>query len=232
VTAERKHKILIVEDEEDLRKGLALNLENEGFEVVQADRGDTGLDQGVKEEISLILLDVMLPGMSGFDVCRELRKKGIETPIIMLTARSEEIDRVVGLELGADDYVSKPFSVRELVARIHARLRRAPDSKSQTLVQYRFGEVEIDFEKFQATRNGEVLDLTTRELDILKLLIRRRGEVVTRDQMLDELWGYDAYPTTRTVDNHILKLRKKVEEDPANPQYILSIYGTGYKFVG
>jgi two-component system alkaline phosphatase synthesis response regulator PhoP len=179
-----------------------------------------------------VLLDIMLPGMNGLDVCSELRRKGFEAPIIMLTAKSEEVDRVVGLEIGADDYVTKPFSRRELLARIRVRLRRQPPGASEQLARYRFGQIEIDFEKCLATRNGEPLDLTAREYDILRLMIRHRGEVITRDRMLNEIWGYDAYPATRTVDSHIVKLRQKIEDDPAEPKHILSIYGEGYKFVG
>jgi two-component system alkaline phosphatase synthesis response regulator PhoP len=224
--------ILIVEDQEDLLKGLEINLTNEGYQVLKATRGDAGVNLAIKENPDLIILDVMLPGMSGLDVCRELRRKGSEVPIIMLTAKSEEIDRVLGLEIGADDYVTKPFSLRELLARIRARLRRQPPQATSTLHKYCFGRTEIDFHKLRATRDGEPLELTPRELNLLQLLIRCRGEVVTRDRMLNEVWGYETYPTTRTVDTHILKLRQKVEDDPANPQYILTIYGEGYKFVG
>lgn len=224
-------KILIVEDEEDLLKGLEINLKKEGYKVLKATHGEAGVNLAIKENPHLIILDVMLPGMSGLDVCRELREKGIDTPIIMLTAKSEEIDRVVGLEIGADDYVTKPFSLPELLARIRVRLRRQP-RKTETLARYRFGDVEIDFEKYRATRKGKPVHLTPKEFDILRLLIRCRGEVVTRDRMLDEVWGYEVYPTTRTVDNHILKLRQKLENDAVNPRYILSIYGEGYKFVG
>ena len=226
------YKILIVEDEEDLLKGLEINFTREGYRVLKATRGDVAVNLAIKENPHLIILDVMLPGMSGFDVCRELRQKAIDVPIIMLTAKSEEIDRVVGLEIGADDYVTKPFSVRELLARIRVRLRRQPPRLTETLARYRFDDVEIDFEKFRATRKGKPLELTPREFDILRLLIRCRGDVVTRDRMLDEVWGYEVYPTTRTVDTHILKLRQKVEPDPANPTFILSIYGEGYKFIG
>ena len=228
----REQRILVVEDEEDLLRGLEINLNKEGFQVLKESRGDRAVDLTIKENPDLILLDVMLPGMNGLDVCRELRKRGIETPVILLTARSEEIDKVVGLEIGADDYVTKPFSVRELVARIRVRLRRQPPSTEEGPARYRFGSVEIDFEKHLAARNGKPLELTSREYDILRFLIRHRGEVVTRDRMLDEVWGYKSYPTTRTVDNHILNLRKKVEEDPSEPRYILSMYGEGYKFVG
>jgi two-component system alkaline phosphatase synthesis response regulator PhoP len=225
------YTILIIEDEKDLLNGLALNLRNEGYQVLKASRGDEGLQLAVDAQPHLILLDVMLPQMSGLDVCHELRRKGVNTPIIMLTAKGEEVDRVVGLEIGADDYVTKPFSLRELLARIRARLRSHPQADA-SLTRYRFGDVEIDFDKLQATRRGKPVDLTPREYDILRLLIRCRGEVVTRNRLLNEVWGYEAYPTTRTVDNHILKLRKKLEDDPAAPRYILSIYGQGYKFIG
>jgi len=225
-------KILIIEDEADVLRGLEINLTREGYEVLGATSGDAGLQLAIRENPSLIILDLMLPGMSGLDVCRELRRKGLETSIIMLTAKSEEIDRVVGLEIGADDYVTKPFSLRELLARIHVQLRKTPQHSSERLARYRFNEVEVDFEKYTATRNAEPVELTAKEYEVLRLLIQRRGEVVTRDRMLNEVWGYEACPTTRTVDNHILKLRHKLEDDPANPKYILSIYGEGYKFVG
>lgn len=225
-------KILIVEDEEDVAKGLELNLKKAGYRIFQASRGDAAVDLAIKENPDLILLDVMLPGMSGFEVCRELRKKGIEAPIIMLTAKGEEIDRILGLEIGADDYVTKPFSLRELMARIGVRLRRHPPGLAKGVSKYRFGEVEIDFEKCQASRKGAPIVLTHKELDILRLFIRRRGEVVTRDLMLDEVWGYDSSSTTRTVDTHIAKLRQKLEPHPATPRYILSVYGEGYKFIG
>ncbi|MFB3903034.1 MAG: response regulator transcription factor [Acidobacteriota bacterium] len=225
------HRILIIEDEPDLRKGLEVNLSREGFKVFQANNGETGISLAIKHNPDLILLDVMMPGMNGIDVCREIRRKGLETPIIMLTARSDEIDRVVGLEVGADDYVTKPFSVRELVARIRARLRRVVKADEDGLLRYAFGNVELDFEKLQARRAGEPIDLTPREFDILRLLIQCRGEVVTRDRLLDEVWGFESFPTTRTVDNFIMKLRKKLEDNPTDPKHILSIYGEGYKFV-
>lgn len=226
------YKILIVEDEEDLLRGLEISLSKEGYKVLKATRGETGVKLAIKENPDLIILDVMLPGISGLDVCRELRQKGIDVPIIMLTAKSEEIDRVVGLEIGADDYVTKPFSLRELLARIQAQLRRQPLRPKKGPTHYCFGDVEIDFEKFRAVHKGKPLELTPKEFDILQLLIRCRGEVVTRDRLLDEVWGYETYPSTRTVDNHILKLRQKLEDDPANPRYILTAYGEGYKFVG
>jgi DNA-binding response OmpR family regulator len=226
------HNILVVEDEQDLLRGLEINLSKEGYRVLKATTGEDGLRLAIKENPHLILLDIMLPGLSGLDVCRELRQKGFRAPIIMLTAKSEEIDRVVGLEIGADDYISKPFGLRELLARIRVQLRREPPRAQAALARYRFDDVEIDFEKFRTIRNGQPLELTSKEYDILRLLIRWHGEVVTRDRMLNEVWGYEAYPTTRTVDNHIVKLRQKLEDDPANPKYILSVYGEGYRFIG
>jgi DNA-binding response OmpR family regulator len=226
------HKILIVEDDEDLSRGLVINLSQEGYQTVTADRGDIVLNLALKEQPQLILLDIVLQGMDGLAVCRELRREGIEVPIIMLTAKEEEIDRVVGLEVGADDYVTKPFSVPELLARIHSQLRRWQALHVNELTHYSFGDVKIDFKKLRATRQGELLELTPREFEILRLLIQCHGEVVTRERILDEVWGREVYVATRTVDNHVLKLRKKVEENPSKPQCILSIYGIGYKFVG
>jgi len=223
-------KILIVEDEEELSRGIADRLCREGFTALRVSRGDAVVNAVLKDEPDLVLLDVMLPGLNGLDVCRELRRRGLETPIIMLTAKAEEIDRVLGLEIGADDYVTKPFSIRELVARIRARLRRP--EKTAALTQYRLGDVEIDFERCRASRRGQPVDMTPRELEMLRLLIRRRGQVVTRDDMLNEVWGYDALPTTRTVDTHMVKLRQKIEADPSRPRHILSVYGEGDKFVG
>jgi len=224
------HKILIIEDHADMANGLEINLKKEGYRILKAATGEEGLKSAIRDCPDLIILDIMLPGISGLDVCRELRNKSIQTPIIMLTAKSDELDRVVGLELGADDYITKPFGIRELLARVRVRLRRQPPQTD--LPRYRFGDVEIDFEKYRATLRNKPLDLSHREFHIMRLLIRNRGEVVTRDRLLDEVWGYDDYPTTRTVDTHILKLRKKVEEDPANPKYIVSVYGGGYKFLG
>ncbi len=225
-------KILVVEDEEDLARGLEINLKREGYDVIRTGRGDTAVTLAMETRPDLITLDVMLPGLSGLDVCRELRRRGVDVPILMLTAKAEELDCVVGLEIGADDYVTKPFGLRELLARIRTRLRRPPVRHDAGPAQYRVGSIDIDFDRFTASRNGEPVEFTPKELEILHLLIRCRGEVVTRDRMLNEVWGYDALPTTRTVDTHILRLRQKVEEDPANPRLILSIYGEGYKFVG
>ena len=225
-------KILIIEDEEDLVKGLKLNLADEGYEVDWAPDGVEGLHQALEERPDLIILDIMLPKMNGLDVCRELRQQKIGIPIIMLTAKGEEIDKVVGLEIGADDYMTKPFSIRELLARIKAHLRREKRERKTVVEVYCFGDVEIDFNHFKVRRKGKELELTSLEMEILKYFIVHREEVITREALLDKIWGYEKYPTTRTIDNHILKLRKKIEEDPTHPKYILSVYGAGYRFLG
>jgi len=221
-------RILVIEDEPDLLRGLELNLKAEGYGVLTASRGDNGIEQALLERPELILLDIMLPGMNGLDVCRELRKRGFDAPIIMLTAKAEEVDRVVGLEIGADDYVTKPFGVRELLARIRARLRKRP---GQDETKLRFGQVEVDFARHEVTNGGRRVELTGKELEVLRLLAIHRGEIVSRDRLLEEVWGYESYPTTRTVDNHILRLRQKLEENPSDPRHILSVYGEGYKLV-
>jgi DNA-binding response OmpR family regulator len=227
-----KEKILIIEDEEDLVKGLKLNLADEGYEVDWAFDGVEGIRKALEERPHLIILDIMLPKMNGLDICRELRQKNISIPIIMLTAKGEEIDKVLGLEIGADDYMTKPFSIRELLARIKAHLRREKRERKKAPEVYRFGDVEIDFTHFKVMRKDKELDLTSLEIEILKYFIAHKGEVVTREALLDKIWGYEKFPTTRTIDNHILKLRKKIEGDPSHPEYILSVYGEGYRFVG
>ena len=223
-------KVLIIEDEPNMVLGLKDSCEYEGYEVSVARDGKEGLQKGLTEKVDIILLDVMLPLMSGIDVCRALRTRGIETPILMLTARSQEIDKVVGLEVGADDYVTKPFSIKELLARMRAHLRRAAKQVVE-LESFTFGDVELNFKKYAARKGGQVLDLSAREFEILRYLIKRRGEIVTRDQLLDEVWGYDSSPITRTVDNHIARLRQKIEPNPAEPQHIITIHRIGYRFV-
>lgn len=227
-----KKKILIIEDELDLIKGLKLNLSDEGFNVDWAVNGAEGLRKAVEEAPDLIILDIMLPEMDGLEVCRKLRQKNVNIPVIMLTAKGEEIDKVVGLEIGADDYITKPFRIRELIARIKARLRHSEIEKKALPELFSIGDVEIDFARFKVRRKGQELDLTSLEMDILKYFIIHRGEVVSRNDLLDKIWGYQSYPTTRTIDNHILKLRKKIEDDPSHPRYIISVYGGGYRFVG
>jgi DNA-binding response OmpR family regulator len=224
-------RILVVEDDEHLARGIELHLAKEGFEVTRVRNGETAVAMVLRQHFDLITLDVMLPGLTGVDVCRELRRQGIDTPIVMLTARADELDRVLGLELGADDYMTKPFSARELVARIRARLRRAI-GRSEVTTRVRFGRVEVDLGRYLALRDGQPIDLTAREFDILRLLIRNRGEVVSRNRILDEVWPAEISLSPRTVDTHILNLRRKVEDDAASPQYIQSVYGEGYRFVG
>jgi DNA-binding response OmpR family regulator len=225
-------KILIIEDEPDLVKGLKLNLSDEGYDVDWADNGKEGLRKAVEDAPDLIILDIMLPEIDGLEVCRKLRQKNINTPVIMLTAKGGEIDKVVGLEIGADDYMTKPFSIRELLARIKVRLRHVEKEIKPVPEIYSIADIEIDFARFKIRRKGKEQDLTSLETDIFKYFVIHSGEVVSRNDLLDKIWGYDSYPTTRTVDNHILKLRKKIEEDPSHPRYILSVYGGGYRFIG
>ena len=223
-------KVLIIEDEPNMVLGLKDSCEYEGYEVAVARNGKEGLEKATTEKPDIILLDVMLPLMSGIDVCRTLRTRGIETPILMLTARSQEIDKVIGLEVGADDYVTKPFSIKELLARIRAHLRRA-SKQVVDIENFSFGDVELNFKKYTARKGGQALELSAREFEILRYLIRRRGEIVTRDQLLDEVWGYRSTPVTRTVDNHIARLRQKIEQDPSEPQHIITVHRIGYRFV-
>jgi two-component system alkaline phosphatase synthesis response regulator PhoP len=222
--------ILIVEDEPAMASGLRDNLEFEGYVVRIACDGEEALASAAESPPDLILLDLMLPRRNGLDVCRELRRRGLSVPIIMLTARSQETDKVVGLELGADDYVTKPFSVRELMARVHVQLRRTASHGS--VEHFRFGEIELDFKRHHAARGGRLLHLSAREFDLLRYFVRRRGETVSRDELLDKVWGMGAYPLSRTVDNHIAKLRQKIERLPAEPEYLITVHGLGYKFLG
>ena len=223
-------KVLIIEDEPNMVIGLKDSCEYEGYQVFVARNGKEGLEKASKEKVDIILLDVMLPLMSGIDVCRTLRTRGVETPIIMLTARGQEMDKVVGLEVGADDYVTKPFSIKELLARIRAHVRRATRQVVE-LESFTFDDVELNFKKYVARKGGRPLDLSAREFEILHYLIRHRGEIVTRDRLLDEVWGYDSTPITRTVDNHIARLRQKIEQDPSEPKHIITIHRIGYRFV-
>jgi DNA-binding response OmpR family regulator len=222
-------KVLIVEDDPAILRGLADNLKFEKYEVLTATDGEAGYRLQRAENPDLIVLDLMLPRMSGLELCRKLRSEGNQLPILMLTARSEEADRVLGLDLGADDYVTKPFSVRELMARIRALLRRTSSAKGLPSA-LSFGDVEIDFLRYAARRRGKPVGMTRKEFAILRLLAARTGEVVTRDELLNEVWGFESYPVTRTVDNHIAGLRAKLEEDPARPVYIRTVHGVGYQF--
>jgi len=225
-------RILIVEDDLAILRGLKDNLEYESYEVLTATDGEQGYCLIQEKKPDLVILDLMLPKMSGYELCRKMREEGIATPILMLTARGEEVDRVLGLDLGADDYVTKPFSVPELMARIRAVLRRVQKAKTGNLPEeLRFGGVLVDFKRFEAQKAGKAINMSRKEFGVLRLLAARAGEVVTRDELLDEVWGYDQYPTTRTVDNHIALLRNKLEDDPANPQYLITIHGVGYKLI-
>ena len=223
--------ILVVEDEPDMQRGLKDNLEFENYAVEMAADGESALKKISEHTYDLIILDVMLPKISGLDVCKRTRKQGITTPIIMLTARGEEIDKVLGLELGADDYVTKQFGVRELLARVKALLRRAEGSAGVASERMVLGTLEVDFMAYMAAREGEPLSLTPKEIDILKYFWHHRNKTVTREELLTNVWGYDESYSTRTVDNFILKLRQKIEADPANPKHILTIHGVGYKLV-
>jgi two-component system alkaline phosphatase synthesis response regulator PhoP len=223
-------KILIVEDDASILLPLEDNLKLEGYEVSSATDGRQGLDMARDGHYDLIILDIMLPKLNGLDVCRQLRQEKNATPILMLTAKSQEIDKVLGLELGADDYVTKPFSPRELLARIKAILRRTRQIQ-EGIDFFRFGSVELDFKKYEAKKDGRSLDLTTLEFALLHLLIANNGQVVHRDRILDEVWGEGVYIEPRTIDKHISLLRKKVEDDPQNPRFIVGVRSVGYKFV-
>lgn len=222
-------KILIIEDEEAILMALEDNLEMEGYAVESAKDGEQGLSMAREGKYDLIILDIMLPRMDGFDVCKQLRQDVILTPILMLTAKSQEIDKVLGLELGADDYVTKPFSPRELLARIKALLRRSKQVQ-QGMNEISFGDIEVDFKKYEAKRAGAPINLTVLEYSLLHLLIQHRGRVISRDAILDGVWGREVYVQPRTVDKHIADLRKKIEDDPSRPKYILGVRSVGYKF--
>ena len=222
-------KILIIEDEESILMALEDNLRLEGYEVLSARDGREGLSMAKERGHDLIILDIMLPQIDGFEVCKELRQAGITTPILMLTAKSQEIDKVLGLELGGDDYVTKPYSPRELLARVKSLLRRSKQVQ-QEIDQYTFSDVEVDFRKYEVKKSGRLIYLTALEFSILHFLIKNKGQVVNRDDILDEVWGRDVYIQSRTVDKHISELRKKIEDNPSNPDFILGVRGIGYKF--
>jgi len=224
-------KILLVEDEPKMQRVIKDNLELEGYDVAVVGDGATGLQKILDNSYALVLLDVMLPGLSGFDVCRKAREKGVATPVIFLTAKGEEIDKVLGLELGADDYITKPFGVRELLARTKAVLRRVEGAADGPAAKLKFDSIEIDFKKYTASRGGVTLQMTPKEFETLKFLWEHRNQSVSRDQLLTNVWGYDESLSTRTIDNFILKLRQKIEEDPSHPKHILTIHGLGYKLV-
>ena len=223
-------KILIVEDEPHMRLGLKDNLEFESYEVQMAENGRNALEILNQTSFDLILLDVMMPELSGFDVCKQARKKGITTPIIFLTAKGEEIDKVLGLELGADDYIVKPFSLRELLARVKAVLRRTSSNSPQES-KITIGNLVFDFQHYEAFEGESPVKLSHKEFEIVHHLWEHKNEIVSREQLLKQVWGYEAQPTTRTVDNFILKLRQKMEANPNEPKFILTVHGIGYKLV-
>ena len=222
-------KILVIDDDSGLLTLLQLGLEREGFEVATAVSGKEGLRRAYETRPDVVILDIMMPEMDGWLTCQRLRSM-CDTPIIMLTAKSQEVDKIVGLELGADDYITKPFSVRELLARIKAVLRRRKDTPRQ-VETYQFDDVTVDFRKSVAIKGGRTIELSHYEAGILRMLIANKGEPITRNRILDEVWGYELYPTTRTIDNHIVKLRQKLEDDPHNPRHIVTVHGMGYKFI-
>ena len=225
-------KILIVDDEDHIRELLKFNLKKNGYIVYMANDGLNGLKLAREKQVDLILLDLMLPGMDGFEVCKEIRRDNIisNVPIIMLTAKSEEIDKILGLELGADDYITKPFSIRELSARIKALLRRSNVKYDNEIL--RFGNITLNLQTREVLKHGKKLDFTLKEFEVLKLLIQNKGKILTREILLDKIWGYEYVGETRTVDVHIRHIRKKIEEDDKKPIYIQTIRGVGYKFIG
>jgi len=225
-------RVLLVEDEPSLVLTLTDRLVSEGFEVETARDGEAGLSRALAGSFDIILLDVMLPGRDGFEVCRELRSRGVEVPIVMLTARGQVVDRVVGLKLGADDYVTKPFEMIELLARIEALFRRARVPLSSPAGTYACGDVRVDFRRAEVFRAGEPVPLSALEFKLLAYFIQNRGALLTRDELLDKVWGYDAMPTTRTVDVHVASLRQKLERNPSRPQLILTVHRRGYRFAG
>ena len=225
-------RVLLVEDEAGLRLTLTDRLGSEGYAVETSGDGEDGLARAATGGFDLIVLDVMLPRMNGFDVCREVRHRGVTTPILMLTAKGQVVDKVVGLKLGADDYLTKPFEAIELMARLEALLRRTPARRRAGGDTYRFGDVDVDFRKMEVARGGGSVDLSAREFKLLRHFIEHRGATLSRDQLLADVWGYDETPLTRTVDVHVAGLRQKIEANPKAPEFILTVHGLGYKFVG
>ena len=222
-------KILIVEDDPGIQLSLKDEFESEGYDVLAANDGEIGFNMILDKEPDLVILDIMLPGLDGYEVCKRLRSEGNNTPVIMLTVKDKEIDKVLGLEFGADDYVTKPFSLRELLARVKSVLRRI-EAQSEEIHTYTIGETEFDFKRYEARERGQRIEYTPLEFQMLHLLIRKKGEVLTRDEFLDLIWGEDnLVVTSRTIDSHIANIRKKLEEDPSNPRFITSIRGVGYK---
>jgi len=225
-------RILLVEDEPSLVLTLSDRLMNEGYRVETAGDGEEALTRAEGGGFDLIVLDVLLPRKNGFDVCRDLRQRGQDTPVLMLTARAQVVDRVVGLKLGADDYLTKPFEMMELLARVEALLRRGRSPLATSAETYSFGAVQADFRRAEVRRDGQPLSLSALELRLLRHFIENRGLVLTREELLDRVWGYDATAVTRTVDVHVASLRQKIEPNPSRPQHIVTVHRLGYKFVG
>jgi DNA-binding response OmpR family regulator len=222
--------ILIIEDDTAIATGLKTVMESEDYNVTICSDGIIGYETALKTRFDFMILDINLPGKNGIDICRDLRDRDVNLPILMLTSRKEEIDKVVGLEVGADDYLTKPFSVKELIARVKAILRRV-EGNFKKFEEYQFGNIYVNFVKQEANKDGKEIRLTTMEYKILHYFISHKDEVITREKLLDEVWGYDAFPTTRTVDNYILALRKKIEDNPSSPDHLKTVYTSGYKFV-
>jgi two-component system alkaline phosphatase synthesis response regulator PhoP len=225
-------RVLLVEDEESLVITLRDRLLSEGYEVEAAGDGDTATERGTRGQFDLVILDVALPRKSGFDVCRDLRQRGVQTPIIMLTARGQVIDRILGLKLGADDYLTKPFEMAELLARIEALLRRSRTLSASASDAYAFGDVQVDFRSAVVRRDGQPVDVSGLEFKLLRYFVERRGALLSRDELLEKVWGYDAMPVTRTVDVHVASLRQKLERNPSKPEFFITVHGLGYKFIG
>jgi two-component system, OmpR family, alkaline phosphatase synthesis response regulator PhoP len=223
-------RILIIEDDPAISKGLSDALHEEHYEVITVEDGEKGFNFAQNENIALIILDLMLPSKNGIEICTELRKKGINTPIMMLTSKKEEMDKVLGLEVGADDYLTKPFSIRELLARIKALLRRKQEI-TKNIEEFSFDSIHIDFKKQTASKKNKPIELSTTEFKILKYFIEHEDEIVTRDNLLDKVWGYDVFPTSRTVDNYVLSIRKQIEDNPSEPKHLITVPKAGYKFV-
>lgn len=223
-------KILIIEDEKAMVEGLKFNLETRDYKVIVAYDGEMGAQKALLENPDLVILDIMLPKLNGYEVCKKLKKEIPGLPILMLTAKSQEDEIVTGLELGADDYVTKPFSVLELIARVKAVIRRGNSNNSENEI-HTIGNLEINLGKYEAYKNGKSLKMSPREFELLKFFIDRRGEIITRDELLSQIWGYETFPDTRTIDAHIGKLRKKIENNPEDPKLILTVHGLGYKFL-
>ncbi len=224
------NKILLIEDDPAIRLAVSESLSNEHFDVSEAENGERGLTLATKGNNDLIILDLILPDIDGIEVCKTLRASGIRVPIIMLTSRKDDIDKILGLEIGADDYITKPFNMRELIARIKALLRRVTFDSGE-ISRYTFGDITVDFKKFEVMKNQNPIKLSATEFRILHYFVQHEGEVISRDKFLDDVWGYDVYPTTRTVDNFILSLRKKIEDDPSDPKHLITVHKIGYKFI-